>query len=254
MIYIIIFIAAIIAAITGIGGGIIIRPILSTTDMSAIVVNFYACIAIISSTLYSIIKAYYRKESVNLKVIGFLSIGSFVGGVLGNIIFQEVLKLFSDNTFIVIQSILLIVTLSFVLYASIKPIKVHKDFSSRLIMILVGIGVGMLSVFVGIGGGVINVIILDILFKMDKKSIVINSLVMIFISQTASALLMIKTDIFSSIESTTLLYIILTSFLGGIIGKEISLKITSNVIKKMFIIVITVVLFLNLFIIIEKIL
>ncbi len=119
-------------------------------------------------------------------------------------------------------------------------------------MILVGIGVGMLSVFVGIGGGVINVIILDILFKMDKKSIVINSLVMIFISQTASALLMIKTDIFSSIESTTLLYIILTSFLGGIIGKEISLKITSNVIKKMFIIVITVVLFLNLFIIIEK--
>ncbi len=253
MIYLIILIAALIASLTGIGGGVIIRPILSTTDLSITLVSFYACVAIVTSTIYSLLRAIQKKENLNIKLVSLLSVGSFIGGALGNTIFTLSVDKFDDDLVVIVQSFLLIFTLCFVLYATIKEIVLNKVFKSRVLIILVGIIIGIVSVFIGIGGGIINVIILQMLFKVKKKEVVINSLAMIFISQTANIILMIYNGVATNLDYQMLGMIIVSALVGGIIGKELSVKVSTNFSKALFIIVISSVMFLNMYIIFEKI-
>ncbi|MFV0499370.1 MAG: sulfite exporter TauE/SafE family protein [Bacilli bacterium] len=252
MLFIVIFISAVIAAITGIGGGIIIRPILSLTAMNAGIVNFYACTAIIFSTIYSMIKAYQSKKKIDFGVILFLSLGSFLGGFIGNVITQKIMLLLNDSVFVIIQSVLLNVTLSFVIYMSVKHIEFESKITSKSLTVTIGLLVGILSVFVGIGGGVLNVIILGACFKMSRKSAIITSLIMVFISQTTNMLLLLTSNIINHINIGELAIIIVCSLLGGIIGKEICNKISSVFISKIFVYIISIVLVLNIFLIVEK--
>lgn len=253
MIYLIIFIAALIAAMTGIGGGVIVRPILSTTDLSIVLVSFYASVAIISSTIYSIGRAIVKKENINVKVITFLSIGSFIGGSIGNIIFRNVLTFFDDSVVVIIQSVLLIITLCFVLYASIKNLRINREFKSRTLMVLVGMTIGIISIFVGIGGGILNVVVLRLMFNTKDKDVVVNSLAMVFISQFASIMLHINNNVHQELDYKFLLLLISSSVFGGIVGKELTTKVDTSVTKKMFIIVITLVMLLNVYLIFDKI-
>ncbi len=252
MIYIIIFIAALIAAMTGIGGGIIIRPILSTTDLPVLVVGFYASSAILSSTLYSICLSVVKKESIDLKLVFYLSSGAFIGGVIGNRILNLLLENFSANYVVAVQSILLILTLCFVLIATVFNFKIYKDFHSKVLMVLIGILIGTISIFIGIGGGILNVIVLDLFFKMKRQDLVVNSLLMILISQTASIIMMLANGILAEVHTQTLLYIISAALIGGIIGKELSIRVASSISRNLFIIVICLVIGLNVYIMINK--
>lgn len=253
MIYLVILIAALIASITGIGGGVIIRPILSTTDLSITLVSFYACVAIVTSTIYSLVRAVQKKENLNIKLVSLLSVGAFIGGAVGNTIFTYSVDKYADDLVVVVQSILLILTLCFVMYATIKEITISRVFKSRVLIILVGISIGIISVFIGIGGGILNVIILQMLFKIKKKEVVINSLAMIFISQTANIILMIYNGVASNLDYQMLGLIMASALIGGIIGKELSTKVSANFSKSLFTIVIAAVMLLNVYIIFEKI-
>ena len=87
MVYLLIsFIASVIGAICGIGGGVIIKPcmdFLSLTDTAT--ASFMSGCTVLSMTAYSVCgNMISRKNKVNFAETTFLAIGASLGGIAGN--------------------------------------------------------------------------------------------------------------------------------------------------------------------------
>ena len=139
--------ASIVGAICGIGGGVIIKPVLDSfgvLDVTAI--SFLSGCTVLSMTTYSVLKNKISGEShVSMKTGLPLAIGAAVGGLIGKWLFSYVKSLSSDpNKVGAVQALcLLIVTLGTLIYtiykAKIKTYKVENASVSVLIGVFLGI-------------------------------------------------------------------------------------------------------------------
>ena len=101
-------IACIIGAISGIGGGIIIKPVVDSLNiMSISTLNFLSGCTILSMSIVSL----YRNKNVklNFAIPIFLGIGASIGGIIGKQLFDIVGKNFDNSIVGFIQSILLFI-------------------------------------------------------------------------------------------------------------------------------------------------
>ena len=116
--------ASIVGAICGIGGGVIIKPVLDSfgvLDVTAI--SFLSGCTVLSMTTYSVLKNKISGEShVSMKTGLPLAIGAAVGGLIGKWLFSYVKSLSSDpNKVGAVQALcLLIVTLGTLIYTIYK--------------------------------------------------------------------------------------------------------------------------------------
>ena len=113
--FLISFFASIIGAICGIGGGIIIKPVMDAFGVLDVsVINILSGCTVLSMTTYSVCKSFIAKDSsVNMKIGTPLAIGAAVGGLIGKELFGFVASLFeTPNTAGAVQAaILLLITL-----------------------------------------------------------------------------------------------------------------------------------------------
>ena len=112
--FLISFFASIIGAICGIGGGIIIKPVMDAFGVLDVsVINFLSGCTVLSMTTYSVCKSFVAKDSsVNMKTGTPLAIGAAIGGLIGKELFSMVASLFaSPNTAGAVQAfVLLLIT------------------------------------------------------------------------------------------------------------------------------------------------
>ena len=82
--------ASIIGSICGIGGGVIIKPLMDVSGMATVAVSsFLSGCTVLSMSLYSVAKLMISKESkINIRRSIPLVIGSIVGGFAGGQIFS----------------------------------------------------------------------------------------------------------------------------------------------------------------------
>ena len=167
------FAASIVGAICGIGGGVIIKPVLDSfgvLDVTAI--SFLSGCTVLSMTTYSVLKNKISGEShVSMKTGLPLAIGAAVGGLIGKWLFSYVKSLSSDpNKVGAVQALcLLIVTLGTLIYTIYKAkIKTYKV-ENAIVCVLIGVFLGIMSSFLGIGGGPINLVVLFFFFSMSTK-------------------------------------------------------------------------------------
>ena len=177
MIYLIFLIvcfgASIVGAICGIGGGVIIKPVLDSfgvLDVSAI--SFLSGCTVLSMTAYSVLRNKISGEShVSMKTGFPLAMGAAVGGLIGKWLFSYVKSLSSDpNKVGAVQALcLLIVTFGTLIYTIYKAkIKTYKV-DNAVVCILIGIFLGIMSSFLGIGGGPINLVVLFSSFPCQQR-------------------------------------------------------------------------------------
>ena len=156
--------ASIVGAICGIGGGVIIKPVLDSfgvLDVTAI--SFLSGCTVLSMTTYSVLKNKISGESHVTMKTGFpLAIGAAVGGLIGKWLFSYVKSLSSDpNKVGAVQALcLLIVTLGTLIYTIYKAKIKTYEVDSAIVCVLIGIFLGIMSSFLGIGGGPINLVVL----------------------------------------------------------------------------------------------
>ena len=83
--FLISFFASIVGAICGIGGGIIIKPVMDAFGVLDVsVINFLSGCTVLSMTTYSVCKSFVAKDSsVNMKTGTPLAIGAAIGGLIG---------------------------------------------------------------------------------------------------------------------------------------------------------------------------
>lgn len=240
--------ASVIGAICGIGGGILIKPILDAFGVLSVVhINFLSGCTVLSMTCYSVIKARRSKESLIDKKIGTpLALGAAFGGILGKTLFQIISGLFANKNQVgAVQALcLLVITLGTLLY-TIKKDKIKTlHTTNTCICALTGFALGIFSSFLGIGGGPVNLVVLFHLFSMDTKTAAQNSLYIILFSQITSLLNTVISRSVPEFEPAILILMVSGGILGGICGRIINKKISSHTVNNLFIIIMLLIIFI----------
>lgn len=255
MIYLVFFIvcfgASIVGAICGIGGGVIIKPVLDAfgvLDVAAI--SFLSGCTVLSMTTYSVAKSKLSGESHVEKTTGIpLAVGAAFGGLAGKWMFSFVASLSADKDKVgAVQAIcLMIVTVGTLVYTLYKDrIKTYK-INNVSVCIVIGLFLGILSSFLGIGGGPINLVVLFFFFSMTTKTAAENSLYIIFFSQIASLLSSIVTKSVPEFQWGVLVLMVIGGIMGGICGRSLNKKIEEKTVDKLFIGLMVVIILINVY-------
>lgn len=94
LIFIISFCASVIGVICGIGGGVVIKPVLDAFGiLSVSAISFLSGCTVLSMSCYSVLKSRINKESViDISISTYLGIGAVIGGIVGKQAFQLVVN------------------------------------------------------------------------------------------------------------------------------------------------------------------
>ena len=251
LVFAICFLASIIGAICGIGGGVIIKPALDAFGiMDVSTISFLSGCTVLSMSTYSVIKSKRSGSSkINQETGVPLALGAAIGGVTGKYLFQ-IIKRMSANPDRVgaIQAVcLLIVILGTLLYTIFKSrIKTHK-IESKAVCAVIGLLLGIMSSFLGIGGGPINLVVFFYFFSMDTKTAAENSLYTILFSQIASVLYSIVSGSVPDFSIGMLVLMVASGIFGGACGRSFNKKLESHVVDRLFIGLMIVMIFINVY-------
>lgn len=255
MLYIAVFavclLASIAGAICGIGGGVIIKPVLDALGiMSVSAVSFLSGCTVLSMTTYSVVKSKLSGQSHIEQKTGFpLAIGAALGGVVGKWLFSLVSSLSPDKNKVgaVQAACLFVVTLGTLFYTIYKSRIKTYHVTNSLLCIVIGLVLGILSSFLGIGGGPINLVVLFFFFSMPTKTAAENSLYIIFFSQMASLISSVVTGSIPEFRGSMLLLMTTGGIGGGIAGRAVNKKLSDKTVNRLFIILMIVILFINVY-------
>lgn len=235
--FIISFLASVAGAICGIGGGVIIKPLLDTFRMLDVrTISFLSGCTVLAMSSYSFVVSKIKKESlVDLRIGTPLAIGSAFGGIFGKSLFQLFIQSMNQSYVGAIQAgCLLLVTIGTLIY-TIKKDEIRTRHVTNLgVCLLVGGILGILSSFLGIGGGPINLVIMFFFFSMSMKEAAQNSLYIILFSQLASLLNSIFTATVPAFSFYLLILMVMGGILGGYWGRRINKKMDNQKIDILF--------------------
>lgn len=248
--FLIAIIATTIGASSGIGGGVIIKPVLESFNMFDLkTVTLLSSITIFSMAVVSLIKQIKMKDPINFKTTVTIALGSTLGGVLGEKLLKFMLSLSSNSKGVSILQSLMLIFLLAVVYVYINHKDKLKEFKvkSLILIFVVGLILGALASFLGIGGGPINVAIFALLFSMNTKDAARNSIILIFFSQGAKILSIALTTGFSSYNLKVMPYMIVGGVLGGFLGYKLNKSVSDKFITRLFNIVLIFIILVNIY-------
>lgn len=231
--------ASVVGAICGIGGGVLIKPILDAFGVLSVAsISFLSGCTVLSMSCYSVLKARLSKESlVDLKTGTPLAIGAAIGGVTGKMMFQYLSDMFTNKDQVgAIQAVcLLIITLGTMIYTLKKDQIKTLHVQNPLVCIAIGLVLGICSSFLGIGGGPINLVVLFYFFSMDTKTAAQNSLYIILFSQITSLVNTLITHTVPEFEVGLLILMVGGGILGGAAGRIVNKRMDVSMVNKLFI-------------------
>lgn len=242
--------ASIVGAISGIGGGVIIKPVLdsiSSFDVSTI--SFLSGTTVLSMTTVTLIRS--RKSSVKIdKRIGSLmAVGGIIGGLLGKMLFDLIKAGFGNDRFIgATQSLLLALITTGVVFFTLYKDKIrpfHKD--GNIFSLIIGLILGGIASFLGIGGGPINLAVLYFFFSMNTKTAALSSIYIIFFSQITNLIFTVSSGNIPAFEPLILALMITGGIGGGLVGSHFSHKMTHKEVDRLFIGVMAVIIIICLY-------
>lgn len=248
--FLIAIIATTIGASSGIGGGVIIKPVLESFNMFDLkTVTLLSSITIFSMAVVSLVKQIKMKDPINFKTTVTIALGSTLGGVLGEKLLKFMLSLSSNSKGVSILQSLMLIFLLAIVYVYINHKYKLKEFKvkSLILIFVVGLILGALASFLGIGGGPINVAIFALLFSMNTKDAARNSIILIFFSQGAKILSIALTTGFSSYNLKVMPYMIVGGVLGGFLGYKLNKSVSDKFITRLFNIVLIFIILVNIY-------
>ncbi|ONI44113.1 hypothetical protein AN641_08290 [Candidatus Epulonipiscioides gigas] len=241
-------VASCVGAISGLGGGVIIKPVLDffgNYDLATI--GILSSCTVFSMAIVSLAKKFMSKSVIfEYKKLFALSIGAILGGFLGKYLFDIFEHTIPINIAKIIQSVSLALLMFIILLFNIFKSKIKTFHVSNIIICLIaGIIMGAVSAFLGIGGGPVNVALIIILFSCNSKEAAIYSIFTIFFSQISTLGSTLFTTGFGAYDLSVVPYMIVGGISGGFIGEKIGKKLKNNQVDKLFSIIMVVVIVLN---------
>lgn len=247
---IIIFIACTVGAIVGIGGGVIIKPVLDMIGYHSVeVVGFISTCAVFAMSISSSVKHITAKTEFNKKIVLLVSFGSIFGGIIGNEIFDYAFETFNTDIIKGIQAVIIALFIIFVIiYVNTKNVKSLK-IKNPILIALTGLLLGLMSAFLGIGGGPINTAFLVLLFSFTVKESAVYSVAIIFFSQLSQLITIFINNQFEPYKEylPIILSAMAVSVIGGIIGSKLNRRLSEKAITAIFSVVLSIVAVINIY-------
>ena len=241
---VVVLIATIVGSISGIGGGVLIKPVMDAIfPMTTSEISFLSGTTVLTMTVVSLLRS--RKElKLDLRTFT-LALGGACGGVLGKQVFDIVKKAAGNDAMVgLVQNIIMVLlTLSVFIYTMKKAKIATKNFKSPVFSLAIGLLLGILSSFLGIGGGPINIMVLSYFFSLDTKSSAMASLFVIFFSQVFS----LFTNTVPSFDWKMLILMMVSAVIGSTMGRMFSKKMDNKAVDKLFMALMAVIIALSIY-------
>lgn len=207
--FLIIIIASGLGSISGMGGGIIIKPLMDSFGYHSVSdIAFYSSFSVFIMAIISTIKRFSQSKEIKWRLIFTVSFSS------------------------VVQMILLFVMLlvSFVL----TDFKKTYQFDKIGFYMICGLLLGLISSFLGIGGGPLNVSLLMVFFSISIKEATMYSLAIIFFSQLSHLATIVVVTGLNQYHLAPVPVIFLASICGGVLGTVVSKVLPENWVRYCF--------------------
>jgi Predicted permeases len=250
IIVLIAFLATIIGSISGIGGGVIIKPVMDAiSGLPMATISFLSGTTVLAMTIVSLLKSIKDpvKPEINLAIP--LSIGAVFGGILGKTLFSFVQKAAGNNAGVgLVQNIVMVIlTVTVFIYVVNKSRVKTLSVKNPLIRTFIGFFLGLASAFLGIGGGPINIMVLSFFFSQDSKKAAITSLFIIFCSQTANLITNIVSKSIPSFSVYLLIAMMVAAVVGATVGRMLNRKMDNKQVDKLFMGLMVVIILLSIY-------
>lgn len=242
--------ASFIGAVCGIGGGIIIKPLLDAIGIFEFsVINFMSCCTVLSMSFYTVVSCKREEEKIDQRKSLPLAIGAAIGGIAGKSLLKQTLYWIGNEDVVgcVQASCLIIITLGTLWYMLSKDKIKTLQIIHPGICAAIGIFLGMISSFLGIGGGPVNLVVLSYFFSMNTKEAVGNSLYIILYSQLAGIIQMWITGNIPVFDGKIMFLMMSGGILGGVLGRKWNRRIKSYVVDRLFVILMLIIILINIY-------
>ncbi|MGL4106959.1 sulfite exporter TauE/SafE family protein [Clostridium sp. LP20] len=239
--------ATTLGSMAGLGGGVIIKPILDFLgDYSLSTISVLSSFTVFSMAIVSIFKQIRYKFKIELRKTILIGIGSILGGLIGENLINFIMALIDPVIVTMIQNLVLALHLILIyIYMNNKNKFKSYHVENFFGCISIGLLLGAIASFLSIGGGPINVCILTIFFSMNTKEAAVNSIVTILFSQGSKLLTIATSTGFSSFDLRILPFMIVGGILGGLIGSNFNKLVSEKYILKVFNMVVISLILLN---------
>lgn len=248
--------AGFIGSLIGLGGGIIIVPVLTLIYHIDIRYAIAASLISIVATSSGAAASYLKDSLTNLRLAVFLEIGTVTGAIFGFIIssyIQSKILFLLFGILLVVSALLTLKTRTETISETSHPwadkLKLNSGYPEKngqwinykveqvpqgLVMMF---GAGILSALLGIGSGIFKVLAMDKMMKIPIKASSATSNFMIGVTASASAgAYLLRGDIQPEIAAPVAVGIIIGSFFGA----KAMVKMSSYRIRQIFVIILLI--------------
>lgn len=245
--FLVIILACSVGALTGMGGGVIIKPVFDAIGAHNLVsISFYSSMAVFTMAVVSTIRQWKNGVTFKRNQAFVMIIGSVMGGFLGNLTFEHLLVIFPKES--MVQWIQIVITVISLLFALLYTWRNWQSFNLKSLWWYLGVGVvlGYLASLLGIGGGPINVALLMLCFGLPIKTATVFSIVTILFSQLSKLVTIGFTLGYQEFDLTILAAVIPASIIGGLLGARLSKVLMDRIVLVAYQVVVILVIILNI--------
>lgn len=229
--------ATTVGAISGMGGGVIIKPVLDLIGQyDATTIGVLSSITVLAMALVSVGKNVVQKAVFRPAATISIALGATVGGILGERLLNMIVASARANAAVVVVQntclgILIIGVFAYMLKRE-KPAELQLNgmFSS----VLAGLFLGLVSSFLGIGGGPINVALLMFAFSYDIKTAAACSLVAILFAQASKLGFILAKGGFAPYDLSILPAMVIGAVIGGVTGSMLNKRLSEKGVQTVF--------------------
>lgn len=229
--------ATTVGATTGMGGGVIIKPVLDVLgDYDVATIGMLSCITVLVMSVVSVGKQIRQKTRFPVRMSVLLAVSSVVGGSLGvHVLDGMIAAVGSNSRVLVYQNICLgLLILIVYCYMLMKDKLPTLGQDGTVPVLLVGVMLGFFSSFLGIGGGPINVAILMFVFSFGIKTATVCSIVTILAAQVSKLVSTAVSTGFALFDFSMLPVMVIGAVLGGFIGAVLNRALPDRMVEKGF--------------------
>ncbi|NNL58467.1 MAG: sulfite exporter TauE/SafE family protein [Nitrosopumilus sp.] len=212
------FVAGILGSMIGLGGGIIVVPVLTFMGFPPTAAASNSLFAALSNSISSTI-SYSRQKRIEYSLglkLGLLSVpGTILGAVISTDVTPDIFKILFG--FVLIAS-------SIYIFLRKKIETRDKQISKQMLLFVVGASffAGIISAFFGIGGGIIFVPLMVVGMGMTMKKAAPTSQLILFFASLSGVIVHSLLGHPDFLQSG---FLAIGSFIGGLLGARLSLDV-----------------------------
>ena len=227
------FVAGVIGSIVGLGGGIVLVPVLTLLGIPHTMASSSSLFAAFSNSVGSTV-SYYKQQRIDFKNGIRLGLFSIPGTILGAILSAQA----TSDTFKILFGFVLVGS-CYYLFVKRNLDSKQKILSSKILFASSAISffAGILSSFFGIGGGIVFVPLMIIGLGIAVKNATATSQLILLFSSASG---MVVHTLLGHANFEYALLMSIGSVIGGFIGARLSLEIKETRLRLLIITVILV--------------